>query len=469
MAGRPYGKSLDYEIEYITVGSIQKDDIGDIVYIHDNAKDIVRWQSVSVYEDLFSNFMTCEIALYDQDGLFLNRFRTDEAIVIKFKTPDLPGKSFESRKHYFYLYKVDSIAITGKPPGAFYVLKGISFEYFYNVLRTFSKAYKGKTNEIAKRIYNEYLDAKDIRTVKKQFKTGRDTRHEMKFSFPYVNPVDAINHLASVSIDSVNRDICNFIFFENKDGFNFISITELIESPRKLHKYKTSRTQQDSFLEFEKYFYDTIRVTPKKTGDKIIDTLDGVHGEYFADFDLLYKEYIPYSDPNNTLPGSNYAPYWGKRYLDYFPKTKHLNKLPMLSPENNVFKYPLGRNRICFSSRALYSDLERSNRRGVADQWKLYETHEADYSFQRRSMMQQINAFSVEITVPGNSDLTVGDIVDFDTVIYRTSDKDKYLTGKYIISAINHQFTLDNYQSVLMLSRDSLTSDDFDDSSDAGE
>jgi hypothetical protein len=461
---RNYSRSLDYEIDYITVGSLQKDDIGDKIYIHDNANDVVRWQSVAIYEDMFSNFMSCEIAIFDQDGLFLNRLRTDEAIVIRFKTPNLVTKTFEARKHYFYLYKIDSIAITSKPPGAFYVLKGISFEYFYNSLRTFSRSYTGKTNEIAKKIYDEYLDAKNQRTITKKFTMGRDTRHEMKFSFPYVNPVDAINHLASVSIDSTNKDICNFVFFENKDGFNFISITELIENPRKTHKYKTSRLMEKSFLLFDEYFYDTIKVTPRKTGDKIIDTLDGVHGEYFADFDLLYKEYTPYINP--SVNGS--ARYWGKRYLDYFPKTKHLNRVPMLAPDNTLFKYPLGRNRICFTSNALYAEKQQTVR-GRPEEWKMYKTHEEEYSFQRRSMMQQINAFTIEVTVPGNSDLTVGDIIDFDTVIYRTSDKDKYLTGKYIITAVNHLFTLDEYKSIMTLSRDSLTSDDFDDNSDAGE
>ena len=88
----------------------------------------------------------------------------------------------------------------------------------------------------AEEIYREFLEAKSERTVKKKFRVGRPTRHEMKFSFPYVNPVDAINHLASVSIDSTNPDICNYVFYEDKDGFNFKSITELIERPRKVHK-----------------------------------------------------------------------------------------------------------------------------------------------------------------------------------------------------------------------------------------
>ena len=461
-SSRAYAKSLDFEVESIKIGSLQKDDITDVITIHDNAKNISRWASCSLYEDMFTNFMTCEIALYDQDGFFLNRLRTDETIIIKFKTPDLEGYSFEPRLHYFYLYKIDPVVILDKPPGAFYVVKGISFEYFYNALRTFSKAYDGNTSDIVKKIYMEFLEAKSEKTIKKQLKMGRPTKHDMKFTFPYVNAVDAINHLASVSIDSVNPEICNYVFFENKDGFNFTSITEMIEKPRRVHKYTTSRTMLDPFTDFAKYFDKTISVKPKKTADKIIDTLDGVYGEYFAEYDLLYKSYTPFF--NNTVRGQGSTE--GKRYLDIFPKTKHLNALPMLNKDNEMFKYPLGRNRVCFTNHALYSEqvkLEQNQ-----SQWKLYETHEEKYSFQRRSMMQQINAFSVEIIVPGNSDITVGDIMELDTVIYRTSDKDKYLSGRYLVTSVHHLITNGNYTSIVTISRDSLKSDDFDDTTDAG-
>ena len=152
--------------------------------------------------------------------------------------------------------------------------------------------------------------------------------------------------------------------------------------------------------------------------------------------------------------------------MDIFPKTKHLNALPMLNKDNEMFKYPLGRNRVCFTNHALYSEqvkLEQNQ-----SQWKLYETHEEKYSFQRRSMMQQINAFSVEIIVPGNSDITVGDIMELDTVIYRTSDKDKYLSGRYLVTSVHHLITNGNYTSIVTISRDSLKSDDFDDTTDAG-
>lgn len=461
---RKYAKPLDFDIEYITLGSLQSDDIKDVVTIHDSAENTVRWSALSIYEDIFSNFMTCELAILDQNGFFLNRLRTDETIVIKFKTPDIGGKSFEPRLHYFYLYKIDSIAIIDKPPGAYYILKGISFEYFYNSLRTFSKAYKGKTSEIVKDIYTEFLEAKSEKTIKKSIKFGRPTKNDMKFTFPYVNAVDAINHLASVSVDSVNPEICNYVFFEDKDGFNFISITEMIEKPKRVHKYTTSRTMLFPFYEFDKHYDKTISVNPIRTPDKIVDTLDGVYGEYFAEYDLLYKSYTPFF--NNTVRGQGSTE--GKRYLDIFPKTKHLNPLPLLNKDNEVFKYPLGRNRICFTNHALHSEEKKLEQNQT--EWKLYQTHEQEYSFQRRSLMQQINSFTVEVSVPGNSDITVGDIFDLDTVIYRVSDqyKDKYLSGKYLVTAVNHAFTTDSYVTVVTVSRDSIKSDDFDDNTKGG-
>lgn len=470
---RLYSKPRDIEIDYITIGSLRKDDIRDAVLIHSSKDGIQRWAGFSIMEDLFSNFMTCEIFLVDQDGGFLNMLRTEEVITIKFKTPDVLGSDYEfkPRTHYFYLYKIDPVIPLKKVGGAMYSVKGISFENFYNCLRTFSRSYRGKTSQIVEAIYDEYLDSKSIKTFRKKLQIGRETKHEMKFTFPYVNPVDAINYLASVSIDSVNPDICNHVFFENKDGFNFTSITELIEKPRKVHKYATTETGFGpgfssigagigaGFFNFGFNFDKTMRVTPLKTTDKIVDTLDGVWGEYFADYDMLYKSYRPFF---SEKPGKGNS--WGKRYIDYFPKTTHLNPKPLLAEENVLFADPLGRNRICFSNRALYSEEQEQilpTGQKVKVQ-KLFETHEEEYSFQRRSMMQQINGFNVEVEVQGNSEITVGDIFELDTTIYRSAARDKYLSGTYLVTAVNHIVDQQGYSSIVTLSRDSLKSNDFD-------
>ena len=477
-SSRPYARSLDCYVESIRIATMVKDELvknelgedKDIV-LHDNAQDISRWLGFSIYEDMFRNFMTCEILLQDQDGFFLNRLRTEESIVISFKTPDLPGKNFEMRTHYFYLYKIDSIALIDNPPGAYYSIKGISFEFFANSLKTFSRAYQGKTHTIVKKIYDEYLlqaratDSEKQSVVKRAKKTlslGKETKHDMMFTFPYVNPVDAINHLASVSIDAANPDICNYVFFENRDGYHFKSITEMIENPKTTHKYTTTKRLDEPFTNFSFYFDKTVSLRPIRTGDKIIDTLDGVWGEYFAEYDLMFKSYKPFFSSKRGKETS-----WGKEYLDYFPKTKHLNKEPLLSADNELFSAPLGRNRICFTNRALHSMEKKLS--PTKSEWKMFETHEGEYSFQRRSMMQQINGFNVEMTVAGNSNITVGDIVDLKAAIYRTTSDEKYLSGKYLVAAVNHMVTLSKYVTIVTLSRDSMASVEFADDTKGGE
>ena len=458
MPDREYSASLDFDLSGVVVSSIKKDDIGESINLHPGDFGVPRWSSIHIYEDLFRNFMSCEITLDDRDGFFLNRLRTEEVIVIKFKTPNLDGYSFDERLHSFYLYKIEPVILIDNPPGAIYTLKGVSFEYFYNSLRTFSKSYTGKTEKIAKEIFTEFLDSKVSKATKKKFLSGKPTKNEMKFTFPYMNPVDAINHLASVSVSDENPEICNYVFYENKDGFNFKSITELIETPRRIHKFITKKTFERPASDFAYYFNNTIKVNPIRTSDKIVDTLDGVYGEYFAEFDLLYKPFKPFVNNKNGKKA------FGKRYLENFPKTKHLNNTPLLSESNALFENPLGRNRVCFTNAALYAEPDERTVSG----WKLYDTFEGEYSFQRRSMMQQINSFNVELTVPGNSEVTVGDIVELDASIYRTEDPDKYLSGRYLVTAVCHSLVLGSgYQTVMTISRDSITTDEFTDNTEA--
>lgn len=488
LTGGDYRKPLDFTVQYIGLSSTNFDD-KEVLVLHDDEKDIQRWNALNIYEDIFRNFMSCEIAILDQDGEFLDKLRTEEIITVKFKTPGL-----NPRTHQFYLYKISPIIPLDKIMGAQYVIHGISVEFFYNTLRAFSKSYSGKTEEIVKQIYEEFLESK-TGALKKKLHFGNPdssaTKHEMKFSFPYINPVEAINHMASVSVNNSNPFACNYIFYENRDGFWFTCLEEIFKNPtwsgeganRREHSYTSQQTLIESFLNLGVHFNKTIRVDPQSTGDKIVDTMDGVYGEYFSEFDLLYKQYKPFVNPDGK--GTDYLEVKaeGQRYLDYFEKTAHAESglKPLISKENQIFHYPLGRNRVCFTNGALYSDPEPfllskddsvfwdveskswryTNYPGrVVEKWKLYDTHEGEYSFLRRSQMQQINLFTVQISVPGNTDITVGDCCTLDAPIYR-SGSGVFLGGKYLVIAVAHKLLATGFESILTLARDGVKPKDF--------
>jgi hypothetical protein len=81
--------------------------------------------------------------------------------------------------------------------------------------------------------------------------------------------------------------------------------------------------------------------------------------------------------------------------------------------------------------------------------------------------MAEANAYSMEVTVPGRSDLCVGDVID--VYIYRNSpisqkDQeddliDKTYSGRYLIAALCHNLNREKHQIHMSLIKDSLIID----------
>jgi hypothetical protein len=63
----------------------------------------------------------------------------------------------------------------------------------------------------------------------------------------------------------------------------------------------------------------------------------------------------------------------------------------------------------------------------------------------RQSYYAHIFNTMMEVTIPGNSELNVGDVVDLNipnatTINKLDGKKDKYLSGKYLITSLRHKF-----------------------------
>ena len=75
-----------------------------------------------------------------------------------------------------------------------------------------------------------------------------------------------------------------------------------------------------------------------------------------------------------------------------------------------------------------------------------------------------MNAFNLDITVPGNVALTAGDIVEVripeSTTTEEQSDRielDKTYSGKYLIVGIMHEYTVEGVTTILQLAKDSIS------------
>jgi len=219
--------------------------------------------SISIYESLFEDdVMKGEITISDAAG-FEERLPIigQEKIEITFNNKRLP----ESRvKHTFFVYKMSEKIVIDRVQQ--YNLYFVSEEYLINLKKKISKSYKGMTtSEIAANIYENYI-VKDVTTdlYKPLFfdKIGDSDNsfYLNHFVFPRIRPFQAINMIAKKSSPATvnvkenestgikNKGFSFFCFYENRDGFWFKSVSDLL-NPLKIEKQAEFRYSKTSVFQ----------------------------------------------------------------------------------------------------------------------------------------------------------------------------------------------------------------------------
>ena len=79
----------------------------------------------------------------------------------------------------------------------------------------------------------------------------------------------------------------------------------------------------------------------------------------------------------------------------------------------------------------------------------------------RISQLQQLHNIKLTITLPGDSERTVGEIVEFmlpspEPTVNNEQIDDKYYKGRYLVQSVRHIIDQDKYRTVLELVQDSV-------------
>lgn len=387
---------------------------------------------MNIYEDLFSNSISGTIVINDSMDLIANIPMVGEEVLhMVYKTPSMEDDIALVDKKFF-IYKIaDRVLNSDKT--YIYIMHFISEEGFTDMFIKMGRAYSGQLSEIVKKIFSSEDALGSSANIRIE-----PTSNSFKFVAPNWSPMKCLNWITPRSI-SLESKAPNYIFYEDMFKFNFVSISSLISA--------------DSYL---KYFFNDI--DPSAMGDDaqvstqpdlnpflavrefvndiVFDIADRMFQGFYAsklmEFDILSKKVNI-----KTL-----------NYIEYFGKTPHLEKFPvnstnfLMNPESNVVYYPT--------------------------QYYMHDEFGTDdpmsWVLERKCLMQQIGAYSVDITVPGRSDMHVGKTIDF---IYNTVQahdeatdaKDAMYSGKYLIQAINHRISRQEHTMVMKLCKDSIATD----------
>lgn len=390
----------------------------DITTYNGNAISILPMiHNITVYEDIYSPFMTIDILVEDHIGLYHKLpILGEEVLEITVTNPD--GET-GFKDAIFSLYKTKEFMDKGQR-GFMYVMSFISTEAFKDMNLKISKSYKGTASQIATDILkNEGL------TTEKEIFTEQSSGN-LSYISNYWPPVKNLKYLCQRAISEKDKSP-SYLFFENKFGFNFVSLSTLKQLPSAMTYYYSARLNQDvaaSIQRVENVYID-------RGVDYIKKIQEGAYGSNTVYVDPTRKSY-------------HY------KYLDFmtaFQKQPRLNKLPFASDKAT--------RRV---NGAFYLNVTPTfAKTGMNDE-------NSERWFQERiAELGCINATEIQIEVPGTFHIAAGNVVDLNmyTGDVATSSNlneclDPIYSGRYLISAIAHTINRERHSMLLTLSKDSM-------------
>lgn len=382
---------------------------------------------LQLFEDLFSPFITGSLIIKDSlDLLNLFPFSGEEFLQLKVSTPTLKDSKIDGN---FYIFKMADREIVGDR-SVVYELHFITQEAVIDLNKRISKAYSGRCSEIAKTL----MEDKDFGLQIKRKIYIEDTKNSTKFISNYWNPVKCLNYLSDHSLNT--NDSPTFVFYENRAGFNFVSletlytnndvVQEFVYDNYKRDELPTGQTVNNPTEQYKRI--KELRIPT--VYDYMKNTQEGMYASKQYSFDITTK----------TVFVNNYD------IKTDFEKQKHLNPHAPISA--NAIYRP---SAMIINKPTYYGSF--TDQKDVSN---------ASFLQKRISGMRQADANKVEITVPGRTDYTVGQkvIINVDRMEPmkkgETNTRDEIISGAYIIGAINHYIDRERHECVMELFKESM-------------
>jgi hypothetical protein len=388
---------------------------------------------INIYEDMFSPTISGNVTLNDaQDMMNLLPMIGEEKLLITFKSPSMTDSDglFEQA---FYIYKMTNREYTAERSVG-YTLHFISFEAIRDINSKISKGYAGTISEIVEKFLLNDLKSPKPTQIEK-------TKNTIIYTSNYWSPFTNINYLAKRSISASGTDSPNYVFFENNNGYNFVSLDKLLEqqsSGQYIYDNNTRKPTGDGGGSGRNIIADLSRINDYKI-NTAFDYIKRIQSGMFASR-LITHEIVTKTYNVQTL-----------KYDDNYKTHNHLNPYPTstlgLPAKTLAF--------LAVEPRALenYTNFKTDRMKS----WYL----------KNLMQMAEMNQFTMEITVPGRSDLVVGQVID--VYIYRNTPikakdteedvLDKTFSGRYLITSLCHELNREKHNIHMTIMKDSLVID----------
>jgi len=399
-----------------------------------NLKDQVA--AISIFEDIFKNSITGNISFVDTNNLTANASIVgQEKLKLILVTPNAEDKTDRNMainfsKNPLHIFEVSTSTNVNDRTKAF----TLSFTTNEIVRNNRIRVCQSYTGEPAKEIIKKVIRDPELLDSKKEF-YYEETTNLFKMIAPNLRPFDFINTVAKRCLSKEYNFAPTFLFYETIKGYYFRTIDSMMDrkNPRMVFR---EVTPNDDVNNVALNLTNILDYEITNSTDTILNTRSGMYASDLLLVDVFNKSYKHYE----------------YKYLDDFDNNIHVDefnaygsaKSPIASLAtdeygNKISDYPQSILHVQPIEREVEEGLfdpahgEPNNYRGT-DLWLQ----------RRRSRFSSLDAaISLRIKVPGNTTIQAGDLVGI--ILKNQTDAqtslDPYLTGRYLVRRLKHEFT----------------------------
>jgi len=438
-----YAGENDYTLKSITIESPNGGEV-DVSAI---------FTSMSIYEDLFSNTMSSTLSFVDTNNLVKNLpiIGQNEKLKVTFKLP-WENSEIEELTYEFEIFRVSVRVISTVGKRQVVTLKAVSKAQFKNIHTKISKSYYNTIDGMVEEICKDYLDIKKKDSSNNKKSSGdkleileKTNSEKRKFIIPNWRPFDAINWLIERANAEGNAKACHYLFYQNRDGYKLTTIEKLLEDdmPKMEYLYmpRKYRETDTRFRDVGHEMRNIQNLIFEEPGDRLNENIEGMYGSKILTHDIVRKKY--------ETESFSLKKNWDdtKHIESEYPICKNLDKYS--DEEDTVLSFlPISKN----------LNLENDAGGETVEQNEKYK----EWLLRRNSLIKQLSAHIIKVNVSGDSRRTCGDIVTVKLTPLEPGEDspqpiDDYVSGKYLVTSINHIITQEGYEMNMELSKDSVS------------
>jgi hypothetical protein len=401
-----------------------------------------QFAGVSIFEDIFKNALTGELAIVDTNNLLTNLpIIGQEKLRLRLVTPNETDDSGRAMAIDFtetplYIYKIGNKTQVNDRTIA-YTLSFTTPEAIRNNRIKVTQSFEGEPSEdMVKTIFRD----EELLGSKKELYYEK-TANNFKFVAPNMRPFDFINSVGRRCLSNDYNYSPTFLFYETIKGFWFRTIDSMMDrkNPRWTYREETPNLLPDGHKTPDAItnLHNILKYSVVSSTDVMMNMRRGMYGSNLIMIDLV----------NKTVENFNY------NYFDDFKEDVHVDaynryaseSAPLASEAKDDFD-----NRLSdYDQSTVYMQaVDRDSPNGLfsARHDGQFDYTGSDIWLQRRRgrFASLESAITLRIEVPGNTTLQAGDLIGIDMRnqgILAEEERDPYYSGRYLVKKLRHDFS----------------------------